>query len=81
MEKERESVRKCIPEVVGWSANLKLYALREKGVGREGEKNNISHAQLVSGRNWPVNKVARQTRDADTAGMAKSRILCFVRSV
>lgn len=74
-------MRKCIPEVVGWSANLKLYALREKRRGGEKEKNSISHAQLVSGRNWPVNKVARQTRDADTSRMAKSHILSFVRSV
>lgn len=54
---------------------------KEGGRGGEKEKNSISHAQLVSGRNWPVNKVARQTRDADTSRMAKSHILSFVRSV
>lgn len=65
----------------GLERKFETLRAERKGVGREGEKNSISHAQLVSGRNWPVNKVARQTRDADTAGMAKSHILCFVRSV
>jgi len=37
------------------------------------EKNSI-FAQPVSVRNWPVNKLTRETRDVDVANVAKSNI-------
>lgn len=37
------------------------------------EKSSI-FAQPVSVRNWPVNKLTRETRDVDVANVAKSNI-------